>query len=101
MKGGRRFFEKGIRFEYKVKKYLESLPEVAKVIRNPRSQFPDLWVISRGVASAIAIECKKTNKELNEEEIQMAKKLIEDGISIKLAYENEKKQIQFRYPIIC
>lgn len=90
MRGGRKPIRKGVNFEYRVKKYLESLPEVARVIRNPRSQFPDLFAIQRGTATTTAIECKIHGK-LSQEEKGKARILIKDGIPFKVAFKKNHK----------
>jgi len=83
-------YSKGAHFERRVKKYLEEKGKC--VIRQAKSAFPDLWIVSP--KEAIPIECK-VNGYLSKEDRKKARELFfKHGFRYLYVFYREKRKIK-------
>ena len=80
-------YQIGYRFERRVKKHFQK--QGYEVIRQSKSSFPDLWVLSPD-KKPFAVECKVA-KYISETEKMLARVLIAKGYEFKVAYRVKRK----------
>ncbi|MFW6172984.1 MAG: hypothetical protein ACOC5T_04505 [Elusimicrobiota bacterium] len=90
-------YQKGYRFQRRVKKYLEK--RGWNVLVRPRSKFPDLhcWkkegIFNAGLYNIMEVECKM-NKYLSKSEKKRGKAIVKQGVPFFIAWKDKKRKIR-------